>query len=364
MGRNPPSAIASLDAAIANVPIPMAIVDAISRRFVAANGAFDELLAARGETMKGRDFSELLPLDVRRGALENYEAIVKGTLDGYQAQRRLIGPAGVEISGEIWVRRLQVDTARALTAAIFLPLQAGELPPSQQAIFSSDLSEVAFLVTDHDWTIEYASRDVETVIGGSPEQLVGKPLLGAVHPAVASDFLLSITRATTTRHAVLAQVQMRGDSQWRSCICLITALCDHSPPKLGLAIVSIKSDSPGPDVSRTKQLEQHLLRIAAEVMAARLLPRVDDTSAIDKTSELAELTSHQFEITMRLLNGERVPQIARAIHLSPSTVRNHLSAVFRRFGVHSQGELISVLKGLPESGWKTPAPPPLRTNKD
>src|SRR5205807_2309074 len=139
------------------------------------------------------------------------------------------------------VRRLQVDTPGTLTAAIFLPLQEGELPSSQQAIFSSDLSEVAFLVTDHDWTIEYASKDVETVMGGSPALLVGKPLLGAVHPAVVSDFLLSITRATTTRHAVLAQAQMRGNSKWQSCISLITALCDHTPPKLGLAIVSVKS---------------------------------------------------------------------------------------------------------------------------
>jgi DNA-binding NarL/FixJ family response regulator len=236
-----------------------------------------------------------------------------------------------------------------LTAAIFLPSRHETQSSGQRAIFGDQFSEVAFLVTDHDWTIEYASRDIETVLGVEPSQLLGKPLLGAIRPAMAADFLLSITRVTTTKRTVMTHAELRADSQWRHCICLITALCDHSPPKLGLAIISAGDDAEATKPSRAKQLEQHMWRIAAEVMAARLLPPVSDTLAIDRAGDFAELTSHQFEITMRLINGERVPAIAKAIHLSPSTVRNHLSAVFRRFGVHSQGELISLLRDSRQS---------------
>ncbi|MGD9997420.1 MAG: LuxR C-terminal-related transcriptional regulator [Ilumatobacteraceae bacterium] len=46
----------------------------------------------------------------------------------------------------------------------------------------------------------------------------------------------------------------------------------------------------------------------------------------------------------RLLAGERVPSIARALYLSQSTVRNHLSVIFQRLGVHSQEELIQLLR--------------------
>jgi DNA-binding NarL/FixJ family response regulator len=59
-----------------------------------------------------------------------------------------------------------------------------------------------------------------------------------------------------------------------------------------------------------------------------------------ETSALDDLSSRQWQILVRLLRGERVPTIARAMNLSPSTVRNHLSTIYKRVGVHSQAELI------------------------
>lgn len=54
-------------------------------------------------------------------------------------------------------------------------------------------------------------------------------------------------------------------------------------------------------------------------------------------------SERQLEIVDRLLRGERVPTIARKLFLSQSTVRNHLSAIFRTLGVHSQEELLTAL---------------------
>jgi two-component system nitrate/nitrite response regulator NarL len=56
------------------------------------------------------------------------------------------------------------------------------------------------------------------------------------------------------------------------------------------------------------------------------------------------LTVRQWEILTRLLRGERVPTIASELFVSQSTVRNHLSAIFERFGVHSQPELLALLR--------------------
>ena len=45
----------------------------------------------------------------------------------------------------------------------------------------------------------------------------------------------------------------------------------------------------------------------------------------------------------RLLRGQRVATMAKEMFLSPTTIRNHLTAVFRKAGVHSQHELIELL---------------------
>jgi DNA-binding NarL/FixJ family response regulator len=62
------------------------------------------------------------------------------------------------------------------------------------------------------------------------------------------------------------------------------------------------------------------------------------------TTDLSTLSARELEIITRLMNGDRVPAIAGALFLSPSTVRNHLSAVFHKLGVGSQQELINLLR--------------------
>jgi DNA-binding NarL/FixJ family response regulator len=59
---------------------------------------------------------------------------------------------------------------------------------------------------------------------------------------------------------------------------------------------------------------------------------------------LAELSPRELDVLTRLLAGRRVPAIARVLFISQSTVRNHLSSVFRKLGVESQQELIDLLR--------------------
>jgi PAS domain S-box-containing protein len=95
--------------------------------------------------------------------------------------------------------------------------------------------------------------------------------------------------------------------------------------------------------NRAEQLEE-LWRIALEVRAGDLLPVTGETFPEGSIKELGDLTARQREIVARLVTGQRVKEIAADLYLSPSTVRNHLTAVFRKFRVHSQIELITRLK--------------------
>jgi DNA-binding NarL/FixJ family response regulator len=57
----------------------------------------------------------------------------------------------------------------------------------------------------------------------------------------------------------------------------------------------------------------------------------------------ARLSQREREILRAVSAGQRVASIARLLGISPHTVRNHLKAIFRKVGVHSQLELLGHL---------------------
>jgi DNA-binding CsgD family transcriptional regulator len=77
-------------------------------------------------------------------------------------------------------------------------------------------------------------------------------------------------------------------------------------------------------------------------------PRRGDGRRADRLRDypvpgLEDLTDRQREILTRLLDGDRVVTMSRGMHLSASTIRNHLATLYRKVGVHSQAELIERL---------------------
>jgi DNA-binding CsgD family transcriptional regulator len=58
------------------------------------------------------------------------------------------------------------------------------------------------------------------------------------------------------------------------------------------------------------------------------------------------LTRRERDVLALLLDGRRVSSIARTLYLSEHTVRNHLKAIFRKLGAHSQTELLDRLRPI------------------
>jgi len=54
------------------------------------------------------------------------------------------------------------------------------------------------------------------------------------------------------------------------------------------------------------------------------------------------LSEREVEILRLAKRGLPNPQIAQALHISPGTVRNHLSAIYRKLGVHSRHEALQI----------------------
>ncbi len=100
----------------------------------------------------------------------------------------------------------------------------------------------------------------------------------------------------------------------------------------------MQMEEPGATESeRVARLEDQLARIRQVVQGK-------DGNGATRSVDLSELTMRQKEIVERPLEGHRVDAIARDLNVSPSAVRNHLSAIFEKLGVASQSELIEFLR--------------------
>ena len=134
----------------------------------------------------------------------------------------------------------------------------------------------------------------------------------------------------------------RSDGSWRGGHAIVTRIMDPEL-RFGLAFSLWENVEPEAD-RRVAALERHLWRIAREIDDAGVGPGPSQVPSLDAMPGLSELFARQEDVLNRLLRGERTATIARDMFISPSTVRNHLSDIFKKMDVHSQGELLERLR--------------------
>jgi DNA-binding CsgD family transcriptional regulator len=212
---------------------------------------------------------------------------------------------------------------------------------------------------DHEWRLSEISPDATKWFGWNPAEYRGTALQSVVHPEDAPLLLLALGRSGVDRRGVATVVRVHSElapssngsseassdhTEWVPVRCEVSPLCDHNPPRFAVAmwVLDTERDPESPE-QRAARLEDHLWRIALEIAAAGIGDAPASGEMWWSDPALRELSQRQLEILRRLLRGERVPTIARDLFLSQSTVRNHLSAIYRRLGVHSQAELLARL---------------------
>lgn len=109
----------------------------------------------------------------------------------------------------------------------------------------------------------------------------------------------------------------------------------------------------GPAVRRLQSIHQSFARAAGERGPAASAGGGQSTkpnalhlsAGTTRSPEVDLLSPREREILEAVASGQRVRAIARDFTISPFTVRNHLKAIFRKLGVHSQVELLAQLHG-------------------
>ncbi len=96
---------------------------------------------------------------------------------------------------------------------------------------------------------------------------------------------------------------------------------------------------------RRQALEDGIRRIAGEL--SKLGVAVGNTEPVAGAAvapELERLSRRERDVVNELLRGHRVVSIASRLEVSEHTVRNHLKSIFRKLEVHSQAELVGMIR--------------------
>lgn len=323
---------------------PLAAMELPSGRFLAVNPALAKALGSTPGALTGSSSLELMAPGERHSAELGIRALADGDLTGYQAIRTLAGPGDPGPAFSVWVNAVVVDGTRIGLASVTSAADAGPGPLAPLAAVR-ELGEVVLGTVDGAWRIDRISQDVTALLGITPAQCVGVPVLGAIHPSDAPAFLAAVEHARRGERAVTLTLRLSArDPQWRQVSAVCATVSPGTPPALAFALIRAGAGAaPAPDGDRRAQLEAHLLRIADELHAAGVLPRLGQLPALSGNARLGLLTSREWAVLTRLLDGQRVAAIADDLVVSQSTVRNHLSSIYAKLRVKDQVDLVRTL---------------------
>ncbi len=329
-GRNDSSE--QISQAIRTLPLPFLLIDIDTLTVEAVSEAAAQLIGGSLADLVGRPLLDLIVPEDRANAIRLHEVLRSGALRSFVISAR---PVAAAVTA--WARVIDVGSRRYELA--WLSADRPGQPSPLKHYLGSEPVEMAVGTVDPEWRILTISSEAERVLGTPAEALVGMRLVARL-PQTDVDRLVAARELVGLAHSVALTLSWSVDGELRELTCFLTRPAGMRD--LGFMLVQEVPVPPARE-HRTAELERHLVKIAAEVEASGVLDRFFVLPDPADLPELQHLSVRQWEIMSRLLQGERVPAIAKELFLSQSTVRNHLSMIYRRFGVHSQGELLALL---------------------
>ena len=337
----------TLETLVGSSEVPLAAVDLPSGQILAVNPLLAKALGSTVEALTGSSSLDLLSPEQRHAGQLGFEALADGDLTSYQAIRTLAAAGEPDRVFSVWVTAIDVDGARAglvsVVPAADRDNQFGTVPPLPSI---HEPGNMVLGTVDGTWRVDRISQDVAPLLGVTPKQCTGRAVLGVIHPSDAPAFLAAVEHARRGERAVRLSLRVSpGTQDWTAVGAVIATIAPGTPPPLAFALIRDDAGQDAPAGStRGAQLEAHMLRIAKELHAAGLIPRLEQLPVLTDVPQLGELTSREWAVLTRLLDGQRVSAIAADLFVSPSTVRNHLSSIYAKLGVHRQVDLIRLVR--------------------
>jgi DNA-binding CsgD family transcriptional regulator len=316
---------------VSKSPLMARVVELASERILAASQPAIELLSRVAQPVVGRAVTDFMR-DRKTGG----DLLLSGRVEGYHTTRTLPTEDG-DVVVELWVRAVAGEGSPFAISVLWPGGERSEtlLPPLE-----GEELPIAVGSSDADLVVDRVCDDISEFTQRPASETLGRSLLRLVEPADTAALMFGVAEAARTGSGASVRVRVAradGDAIW--CHMLLTPLLP--PPSLAFTIVPDQDEDELP--AAAEAAERHLWRLGTGMQAAKIsadLARAEPGGV----KYLQRLTTRELDIVGRLLVGDRVPAIAAALFLSQSTVRNHLSAVFRKLEVSSQQELLDLLR--------------------
>jgi DNA-binding CsgD family transcriptional regulator len=332
--RGGPSALApsaeALDI-ISRSVLPALVLEVPSERIVAASDSAARLLGGDAASVVGRCLEEFTS-DAPTGGLD---LVAAGRLNGYEASRLLTRPGAEPVPLQVWVRSLDEATRGRYVIAVLSTAASPAIEPLPV------VKEQGLVIgaVDHSLLIDRVSHDTAEFLHRQPEELLGQSFLTLFAPDDVTQLLWALAEAASSKHGVTAVTRVLTGDGTRIWVQLILVPLAPSP---SCSFAVIACDHPAERAG--SGLDAVLYRLRKGIDAVDV-SRDISSLAFGTDPRLNRLTERELDISNRLLAGKRVPAIGHALFISQSTVRNHLSSIYRKLGVHSQQELVDLLSG-------------------
>ncbi len=315
--------------------LPFALWEAPSATIRLVSSAFEERIGVPAHGLLGRPWPDVW--QPREAALACAAAVAGGAVEALWAKRRIERQGRAE-AVLVWVRRVMLGDLAGGMTVIVPEADLHRFERGGRTSWPHSVS-IATGIIGGDWQIEHVSAELAGLTHLPVSALVGRPVTDVVD--FHGDRPVARHRLTSWA-GVSERVALRQDGGQP--VPASFACAPLGGTRQHRTLFAIIADAPAAGAKRVDELERHLLRIGSELRAAGVLDKIDTLSDLVGSVTLDGLTTRQWEIIGRLRRGERVPSIASHLYLSQSTVRNHLSVIFRKFGVHSQSELLERMR--------------------
>jgi DNA-binding NarL/FixJ family response regulator len=281
-------------------PLGLSYLDSLG--LVGLSESAATLLGTTSQAARGLKYQDLV---VNPDDAENVAQLFRtGGLDGVVAQRQFRRDDGKIVDAQVWAQAVRWSRLPTMGLGLF---GIGDLPatPSEAGEAAADARSAApaVRIADGDTTMIVDIVDNRWVV--REEGVADRRLTDVARGEQLVPMLFALARASTHGVATERIIVTHHDGSTRGATVVIRARD---------ALIEAQFD----------------MRFIARGVSAPLAR--------------TNLSDRQRDIVTRLSRGDRVEMIADALYLSRSTVRNHLVAVFRKTGVHSQAELLRLLR--------------------